>query len=158
MTHDSAHQSPAILSPNLEAVSLWLVLDLQVFLPPRKSTLHRFPSPKLDLLQARHLSRLRGGHFRGFVLLVTRILKAEVTTEKSKLGGVWAEVNRTCEAHLDYTDFAFRLVFTSAGLQLNSLLYRFHPAVIWSCAFPHRDEILGRECNHTLSFSAYATY
>ncbi|CAA7269404.1 unnamed protein product [Cyclocybe aegerita] len=44
---------------------------------------------------------------------------------KSKLGGIWAQVNRT------------------SGLQLNSLLYRFHPGVLWSRAFPLRDEILG---------------
>ncbi|KAH9895874.1 FAD/NAD-P-binding domain-containing protein [Cubamyces lactineus] len=40
------------------------------------------------------------------------------------VGGIWAHVNKT------------------SGLQLNSLLYRFHPAVLWSCSFPHRDEIL----------------
>ncbi|KAI0821751.1 FAD/NAD-P-binding domain-containing protein [Trametes gibbosa] len=40
------------------------------------------------------------------------------------VGGIWAHVNKT------------------SGLQLNSLLYRFHPAVIWSRFFPHRDEIL----------------
>lgn len=39
-------------------------------------------------------------------------------------GGIWTHVN------------------SSSGLQLNSLLYRFFPAVRWSCAFPHRDEIL----------------
>ncbi|KAJ8516717.1 hypothetical protein ONZ45_g6002 [Pleurotus djamor] len=43
---------------------------------------------------------------------------------RDKLGGIWAHVNRT------------------SGLQLNSLLYRFHPAVLWSRAFPRRDEIL----------------
>ncbi|TEB35157.1 FAD/NAD-P-binding domain-containing protein [Coprinellus micaceus] len=41
-----------------------------------------------------------------------------------KLGGIWAHVNRT------------------SGLQLNSLLYRFHPGVLWSRGFPLRDEIL----------------
>ncbi|TFY78192.1 hypothetical protein EWM64_g5819 [Hericium alpestre] len=40
-------------------------------------------------------------------------------------GGIWAHVNK------------------SSGLQLNSLLYRFHPGVLWSRAFPYRDEILG---------------
>ncbi|KAI9058979.1 FAD/NAD-P-binding domain-containing protein [Trametes sanguinea] len=40
------------------------------------------------------------------------------------VGGIWAHVNKT------------------SGLQLNSLLYRFHPAVLWSCSFPQRDEIL----------------
>ncbi|KAF9005203.1 hypothetical protein BDQ17DRAFT_1399400 [Cyathus striatus] len=43
----------------------------------------------------------------------------------SSLGGIWAHVNK------------------SSGLQLNSLLYRFHPAVLWSRAFPLRDEIVG---------------
>ncbi|KAI0354367.1 FAD/NAD(P)-binding domain-containing protein [Trametes cingulata] len=40
------------------------------------------------------------------------------------VGGIWAHVNKT------------------SGLQLNSLLYRFHPAVLWSKPFPQRDEIL----------------
>ncbi|KAI0703404.1 hypothetical protein BC835DRAFT_1410684 [Cytidiella melzeri] len=43
------------------------------------------------------------------------------------VGGIWASVNRT------------------SGLQLNSLLYRFHPSVIWKRGFPQRDEILGAE-------------
>ncbi|KJA21925.1 hypothetical protein HYPSUDRAFT_186828 [Hypholoma sublateritium FD-334 SS-4] len=46
-------------------------------------------------------------------------------TSESKLGGIWANVNAT------------------SGLQLNSLLYRFHPAVMWTRAFPLRDEVLG---------------
>ncbi|THG98025.1 hypothetical protein EW026_g4088 [Hermanssonia centrifuga] len=44
--------------------------------------------------------------------------------QSDKVGGIWANVNAT------------------SGLQLNSLLYRFHPAVCWSRAFPQRDEIL----------------
>ncbi|KAI0710915.1 FAD/NAD-P-binding domain-containing protein [Earliella scabrosa] len=44
--------------------------------------------------------------------------------QDDKVGGIWAHVNKT------------------SGLQLNSLLYRFHPAVVWSCTFPKRDEIL----------------
>ncbi|KIJ51164.1 hypothetical protein M422DRAFT_203180, partial [Sphaerobolus stellatus SS14] len=42
-----------------------------------------------------------------------------------KVGGIWANVNKT------------------SGLQLNSMLYRFHPGVYWKHTFPHRDEILG---------------
>ncbi|KAI6011823.1 FAD/NAD(P)-binding domain-containing protein [Pisolithus marmoratus] len=42
-----------------------------------------------------------------------------------RVGGIWAHENET------------------SGLQLNSLLYRFHPAVCWKRAFPQRDEILG---------------
>jgi hypothetical protein len=41
-----------------------------------------------------------------------------------RIGGIWAHVNST------------------SGLQLNSILYRFHPAVLWSRGFPFRDEIL----------------
>ncbi|PPQ84705.1 hypothetical protein CVT25_014057 [Psilocybe cyanescens] len=44
---------------------------------------------------------------------------------KDSVGGIWSHVN------------------TTSGLQLNSLLYRFHPAIIWSKAFPMRNEILG---------------
>ncbi|KAJ7172025.1 FAD/NAD(P)-binding domain-containing protein [Mycena filopes] len=43
---------------------------------------------------------------------------------RSRLGGIWSHVNST------------------SGLQLNSHLYRFHPAVLWRHAFPLRDEIL----------------
>ena len=43
----------------------------------------------------------------------------------SLAGGIWANVNAT------------------SGLQLNSLLYRFFPGVLWKREFPHRDEILG---------------
>ncbi|EPS96966.1 FAD/NAD-binding domain-containing protein [Fomitopsis schrenkii] len=44
--------------------------------------------------------------------------------QSDSVGGIWAHVNAT------------------SGLQLNSLLYRFHPGVLWSRTFPHRDEIL----------------
>ncbi|KAI0247010.1 FAD/NAD-P-binding domain-containing protein [Lactifluus subvellereus] len=40
------------------------------------------------------------------------------------VGGIWANVNK------------------SSSLQLNSLLYRFHPGVLWSRGYPYRDEIL----------------
>ncbi|KAH8111650.1 FAD/NAD-binding domain-containing protein [Phellopilus nigrolimitatus] len=39
-------------------------------------------------------------------------------------GGIWSHVNST------------------SGLQINSLIYRFHPAVFWREGFPKRDEIL----------------
>ncbi|KAM5543253.1 hypothetical protein V8D89_003127 [Ganoderma adspersum] len=44
--------------------------------------------------------------------------------QTDEVGGVWAHVNK------------------SSGLQHNSLLFRFHPGVLWSCTFPKRDEIL----------------
>ncbi|KIL00177.1 hypothetical protein PAXRUDRAFT_8402 [Paxillus rubicundulus Ve08.2h10] len=42
----------------------------------------------------------------------------------NRVGGIWTHENRTSE------------------LQLNSILYRFHPAVLWRGAHPKRDEIL----------------
>lgn len=44
--------------------------------------------------------------------------------ENDELGGIWARTN------------------TTSGLQLNSLLYRWHPATRWSHAYPKRPEIL----------------
>ncbi|KAH9933997.1 FAD/NAD-P-binding domain-containing protein [Epithele typhae] len=44
--------------------------------------------------------------------------------QDDKIGGIWAHVNKT------------------SGLQLNSMLYRFFPGVLWTRPFPHRDEIL----------------
>ncbi|VDB98181.1 unnamed protein product [Peniophora sp. CBMAI 1063] len=43
---------------------------------------------------------------------------------KDSVGGIWADVNST------------------SSLQLNSLIYRFHPAVLWKHTYPARDEIV----------------
>jgi hypothetical protein len=43
---------------------------------------------------------------------------------KGKVGGIWADVNST------------------SALQLNSLIYRFHPGVLWRHTYPSRDEII----------------
>ncbi|WFD23403.1 hypothetical protein MEQU1_002092 [Malassezia equina] len=43
----------------------------------------------------------------------------------SETGGIWANVN------------------SSSGLQINSIMYRFHPLVLWKRFYPSRDEILG---------------
>ncbi|GAA5990643.1 hypothetical protein JCM10908_003167 [Rhodotorula pacifica] len=42
------------------------------------------------------------------------------------VGGVWARENSTSQ------------------LQLNSILYRFHPSITWKSGFPKRDEIIGQ--------------
>lgn len=41
-----------------------------------------------------------------------------------ELGGIWSRVNST------------------SGLQISSIMYRWHPAVLWSTGYPKRDEIL----------------
>lgn len=43
---------------------------------------------------------------------------------KERLGGIWSRVNST------------------SGLQISSIMYRWHPAVLWSKGYPKRDEIL----------------
>lgn len=50
---------------------------------------------------------------------------------------------QAAESSAELTCIAFRVNSTSS-LQLNSVLYRFHPSVKWSCGFPHRDEIVGQ--------------
>ncbi|KAH9823907.1 hypothetical protein DFH28DRAFT_921424 [Melampsora americana] len=50
--------------------------------------------------------------------LISHGFEVVIYEQKPKLGGIWAAVNQT------------------SSLQLNSLLYRFHPAVIWSQGFP----------------------
>ena len=51
-------------------------------------------------------------------------LSAEYLLAKDSVGGIWADVNST------------------SSLQLNSLIYRFHPAVLWKHTYPARDEIV----------------
>jgi dimethylaniline monooxygenase (N-oxide forming) len=46
--------------------------------------------------------------------------------QASDVGGIWAAENAT------------------SALQLNSILYRFHPAIFWSRGFPRRDEIISQ--------------
>ena len=47
--------------------------------------------------------------------------------EGDDVGGIWSRVNE------------------SSGLQINSIMYRFHPAVIFKEGFPMRNEILNGE-------------
>ncbi|KAF2486299.1 hypothetical protein BDY17DRAFT_291224 [Neohortaea acidophila] len=46
--------------------------------------------------------------------------------DRDSLGGIWARVNNT------------------SGLQIHSLMYRFHPSVTWSRGYPDREQIVGQ--------------
>lgn len=46
--------------------------------------------------------------------------------DKSALGGIWAKVNNT------------------SGLQIHSIMYRFHPAINWGGGYPNRQQIVGQ--------------
>ncbi|KAL4402288.1 N,N-dimethylaniline monooxygenase [Malassezia pachydermatis] len=56
--------------------------------------------------------------------LVSHGFEVTIFEAGSKSGGIWANVNST------------------SGLQINSVMYRFHPMVLWRAFYPHRDEIL----------------
>ena len=66
--------------------------------------------------------------FGSFPFFSFPLFSGNLTDGVRSVGGIWAHVNKT------------------SGLQLNSLLYRFHPGVLWSCTFPKRDEILHGLC------------
>ncbi|WFD01261.1 hypothetical protein MYAM1_004023 [Malassezia yamatoensis] len=56
--------------------------------------------------------------------LVSQGFHVTIFEEASETGGIWANVNST------------------SGLQINSILYRFHPLVYWTSWYPHRDQVL----------------
>lgn len=56
--------------------------------------------------------------------LVSQGFQVTIFEEGPETGGIWANVNST------------------SGLQINSILYRFHPLVHWTAWYPHRDQIL----------------
>ncbi|SCV72516.1 BQ2448_4053 [Microbotryum intermedium] len=58
--------------------------------------------------------------------LVAHGFEVVIYEADDKIGGIWANVNST------------------SSLQLNSLLYRFHPSVRWSCGFPQQPEIVSK--------------
>ncbi|WFD19775.1 hypothetical protein MCAP1_002011 [Malassezia caprae] len=57
--------------------------------------------------------------------LISHGFEVTLFEAESETGGIWANVNST------------------SGLQINSVMYRFHPLVLWKQFYPHRDEILG---------------
>ncbi|SNX85503.1 related to monooxygenase [Melanopsichium pennsylvanicum] len=56
--------------------------------------------------------------------LIGHGFEVTIFDSSKEIGGIWSRVNST------------------SGLQISSLMYRFHPAVKWTKGYPHRDEIL----------------
>lgn len=56
--------------------------------------------------------------------LIGHGFEVTIFEQADQIGGIWSRVNST------------------SGLQISSILYRFHPAVKWTKGYPHRDEIL----------------
>lgn len=90
-----------------------------IFAPPPPPPDTKPPYGRIAIIGAGLTGVSSAAHCIGHGFDVVLFEKAERT------GGIWANVNKT------------------SGLQLNSALYRFFPAVIWSCGFPKQTEILG---------------
>ena len=56
--------------------------------------------------------------------LIGHGFEVTIFDQSDDIGGIWSRVNST------------------SGLQISSIMYRFHPAVKWTKGYPHRDEIL----------------
>ncbi|WFD27736.1 hypothetical protein MNAN1_002741 [Malassezia nana] len=56
--------------------------------------------------------------------LISHGFDVTIFEASSETGGIWSNVNST------------------SGLQINSIMYRFHPLVLWKRFYPSRDEIL----------------
>ncbi|KAL8851952.1 MAG: hypothetical protein Q9221_003163 [Calogaya cf. arnoldii] len=106
---------------------LWLYSLLQWVLdkllspapPPPKATLGR---PRIAVIGAGLTGVSSASHCVGHGFDVTIF---EAGDEKS-LGGIWSRVNST------------------SGLQIHSIMYRFHPSVQWAAGYPDRQQIVSQ--------------
>ncbi|KAJ7217079.1 FAD/NAD(P)-binding domain-containing protein, partial [Mycena pura] len=126
------HSVPNFLNPVYAVKAIWrvfyiLVQHVLVALfkppPPMSASGHPLPSPygRVAVVGAAGLTGVSSAAHcisHNFEVVIFE------AGPRANLGGIWSHVNST------------------SGLQLNSHLYRFHPAVIWRNAFPLRDEIL----------------
>ncbi|KAJ7137806.1 FAD/NAD(P)-binding domain-containing protein [Mycena epipterygia] len=122
---------PRLLNPMTAIKAIWRVfyvlvqyIVIAIFkAPPPKSPDHlRYPYGRVAVIGAGLTGVSSAAHCisHNFEVIIFE------ATPRSGLGGIWSHVNST------------------SGLQLNSHLYRFHPAVLWRHAFPLRDEILSQ--------------
>ncbi|KAL1744453.1 hypothetical protein HDZ31DRAFT_38620 [Schizophyllum fasciatum] len=120
-----------LLNPYLFLQYIWhlLYIAVQVLIivlfkppPPRSPESPRQPYGRIAVIGAGLTGVSSAAHCIAHNFEVTIF---EAQPREKGLGGIWAHVNST------------------SGLQINSIMYRFHPAVLWSRAYPHRDEILG---------------
>ncbi|KAI0260377.1 FAD/NAD-P-binding domain-containing protein [Gloeopeniophorella convolvens] len=103
---------------NFVYIAIQLVI-IRLFKPtPPKSERLNKPSGRIAVIGAGLTGISSAAH------CVSHNFEVVIYDEHDSVGGIWANVNKT------------------SSLQLNSLLYRFHPGVLWSRGFPYRDEIL----------------
>ncbi|KAJ7161481.1 FAD/NAD(P)-binding domain-containing protein [Mycena crocata] len=120
---------PSFLNPMTAVKAIWRVcyvwvqyIVIAIFKapPPKSADQPRYPYGRVAVIGAGLTGVSSAAHCISHNFEVV-IFEA---APRSGLGGIWSHVNST------------------SGLQLNSHLYRFHPAVLWRHAFPLRDEIL----------------
>ncbi|KZF25180.1 putative dimethylaniline monooxygenase [Xylona heveae TC161] len=87
--------------------------------PPPHAKLSR---PKIAIIGAGLTGVSSASHCVGHGFDVT-IFEAG---DRSKLGGIWSRVNNT------------------SGLQIHSLMYRFHPSIRWNSGYPDRKQIVSQ--------------
>nr|POE85121.1 baeyer-villiger monooxygenase [Quercus suber] len=105
----------------------WFYMILQYFLdlifsptPPTPQT--ELSRPKIAIIGAGLTGVSSASHCIGHGFDVTLF---EAGSRKN-LGGIWAKVNNT------------------SGLQIHSVMYRFHPSVKWQRGYPDREQIVGQ--------------
>ena len=62
---------------------------------------------------------------------------------REHLGGIWS-VSQPCPSRSIGTDNKSQRVNNTSGLQIHSVMYRFHPSVRWSGGYPNRQQIVSQ--------------
>jgi Pyridine nucleotide-disulphide oxidoreductase len=104
------------------AYSIWQVVLSKVLSPappPPNATLSR---PRIAIVGAGLTGVSAAAHCVGHGFDV-QIFEGR---DSKNLGGIWSRVNNT------------------SGLQIHSVMYRFHPSVTWTNGYPSREQIVGQ--------------
>jgi hypothetical protein len=106
---------------------LWLYSLLQwilakIFSPHPPAPNAHLRRPKIAVIGAGLTGVSAAAHCVGHGFEVTLFERGD----DKHVGGIWADVN------------------TTSGLQIHSIMYRFHPAVKWEGGYPKQDQIVGQ--------------
>lgn len=104
----------------LYSILQWILDKLLSPAPPPPNA--RLSRPRIAIIGAGLTGVSSASHCVGHGFDVT-IFEAG---DENSLGGIWAKVNNT------------------SGLQIHSIMYRFHPSVRWSAGYPDRQQIVSQ--------------
>nr|KAK5449030.1 hypothetical protein LTR18_002118 [Exophiala xenobiotica] len=94
----------------------------KIFSPNPPTPGARLPRPKIAIIGGGLTGVSAAAHCIGHGFEVT-LFEA---CDEDHLGGIWAKVN------------------TTSGLQIHSVMYRFHPSVKWDSGYPKQNQIVGQ--------------